>query len=302
MFISFKRIIKTGCKGFSRNIGLSVATIFVMAMVISLATLLFLLNPISNILVSDILEKVDISVYFKEDIASEDILEAKSEISMIPEVKEVEYVSKEEALERFIEKHKDDPTIMESLTEIDQNPFLASLNIRAWEISQYGQVSNFLETASFKDLIDKVDYYQRKPVIDKVFSVISGINKGGIFFSIVLGLIAILIAFNAVRIAIYNSKEEISTMRLVGASNRFIRGPFLVQGIIVGVFAALVTFLITFGVCWGFDSRIGAVAPGISTFSLFLSNFWALLFLQLATGVGLGIISSTVAIRKYLKI
>ncbi len=176
------------------------------------------------------------------------------------------------------------------------------MNIKAWEVSSDGQVSNFLETASFKNLISKVDYYQRKSVIDKVFSVISGINKGVIFLSIVLGLIAILIAFNAIRIAIYNSSEEISTMRLVGASNRFIRGPFLVQGIIVGVFAALITLLITFGVCWGFDSRIRVIAPEISTFALFVGNFWALLLIQLATGIGLGIVSSTIAIRKYLKI
>ena len=302
MFTSFKRIIKTGWNGFSRNIGLSVATIFVMTMVISLATLLFLLNPASNILVSDIMEKVDISVYFKEDVAPEDIFAAEIEISKIPEVKDIEYVSKEEALERFIEKHKDDITMMESLTEIGQNPFLASLNIKAWEISQYRQVSNFLETASFKNLISKVDYYQRKPVIDKVFSVISGINKGGIFFSIILGLIAILVAFNTIRIAIYNSSEEISTMRLVGASNRFIRGPFLVQGIIVGVFAALITLLITFGICLSFNSRIRVIAPEISTFALFVGNFWALLLIQLATGIGLGIVSSTIAIRKYLKI
>lgn len=302
MFTSFKRIIKTGWNGFSRNIGLSMATIFVMTMVISLATLLFLLNPASNILVSDIMEKVDISVYFREDTAPEDIFAAELKISKIPEVKDIEYVSKEEALERFIEKHKDDITMMESLTEIGQNPFLASLNIKAREISQYGQVSDFLETASFKNLISKVDYYQRKPVIDKVFSVISGINKGGIFFSIILGLIAILVAFNTIRIAIYNSSEEISTMRLVGASNRFIRGPFLVQGIIVGVFAALITLLITFGICWGFDSRIRVIAPEISTFALFVGNFWALLLIQLATGIGLGVVSSTIAIRKYLKI
>lgn len=302
MLTSFRRIIKTGWNGFSRNIGLSLATIFIMVMVISLATLLFLLNSASKILISDIKEKVDISVYFKEDIFPEDILAAKSAISNIPEVKDIEYVSKEQALHKFIEKHKDDPVLMESLTEVGQNPFLASLNIKAWDVSQYGQVSSFLETAYFKDLIDKVDYYQRKPVIDKVFSMISGINKVGIFFSIVLGLIAILVAFNTIRIAIYNSSEEISIMRLVGASNWFIRGPFLIQGIVVGFIATLITLLITFGLCYGFDSRIGAIVPEISTFGLFIGSFWTLLLIQLAAGVGLGIVSSTIAIRKYLKI
>ena len=301
MLTSFKRIIKTGWKGFLRNIGLGTATIFIMVMVISLATLLFLLNSASDILISDIEKKIDISVYFKEDVLLEDIFAAELEISKIPEVKDVEYVSKEQALERFIERYKDDPAMMEALTEIGFNPLRASLNIKAWEISQYEQVASFLETGLFKDLID-VDYYQRKSVIDKVSAMISGVNKIGIFFSIVLGLIAILIAFNAIRIAIYNSSEEISIMRLVGASNWFIRGPFLIQGIVVGFIATLIALLITFGLCWGFDSRVGAVAPEISTFSLFLSNFWALLLIQLATGIGLGIISSTIAIRKYLKI
>ncbi len=300
MLVSFKRIIKTGWKGFLRNIGLGTATIFIMVMVISLATLLFLLNSASGILISDIEKKVDISVYFKEDVLLEDIFAAELEISKIPGVKDVEYVSKEQALERFIEKHKDDPVMMESLTEIGFNPLRASLNIEAWEISQYEQVASFLETGPFKDLID-VDYHQRKSVIDKVSAMISGVNKIGIFFSIVLGLIAILITFNAIRIAIYNSSEEISIMRLVGASNWFIRGPFLIQGIVVGFIATLIALLITFGICWGFDSRVGAVAPEISTFSLFLSNFWALLLIQLATGVGLGVVSSTIAIRKYLK-
>jgi len=302
MFILLKRVIKTGWKGFRRNIGLSLATILIMVIVISLATLLFLLNPVSKILIADIEKKVDISVYFKEDISSEYILEVEPEISKIPEVKDVEYISKEQALEKFIEKHKDDPVLMESLTELGSNPFLASLNIMAWEPSQYEQVASFLETSSFRNLIDKVDYYERKPVIEKVFSVVSGLNKIGIFFSIVFAVIAVLIAFNTVRIAIYNSGEEISVMRLIGASNWFVRGPFLIQGIIIGFIAVLITLLITFGLCYGFDARIKTIAPDISIYSIFVSNFFLLFLIQLATGIGLGIISSYIAVRKYLKI
>jgi len=302
MFILFKRVIKTGWKGFKRNIGLSLATILIMVIVISLATLLFLLNPVSKILIADIEEKVDISVYFKEDISSEYILEVESEISKIPEVKDVEYISKNQALEKFIEKHKDDPVLMESLTELGSNPFLASLNVRAWKPSQYEQVVNLLETSSFNNLIDKVDYYQRKPVIERVFSTVSGLNKIGIFFSIVFAAIAVLIAFNTIRIAIYNSGEEISIMRLIGASNWFVRGPFLIQGIVIGFIAVLITLLITLGLCYGFDARIKTIAPDISMYNIFISNFFFLFLIQLATGIGLGIISSYIAVRKYLKI
>jgi len=302
MFVLLKRVIKTGWKGFKRNIGLSLATILIMVIVISLATLLFLLSPVSKILIADIEEKVDISVYFKEDTSSEYIIEIESEISKIPEVKDVEYISKDQALEKFIERHKDDPVLMESLTELGSNPFLASLNVRAWDPSQYEQVVNLLETSSFRNLIDKVDYHERKPVIEKVFSTVSGLNKIGIFFSIVFAVIAVLIAFNTIRIAIYNSGEEISIMRLIGASNWFVRGPFLIQGIIIGFIAVLITLLITFGLCYGFDARIKTIAPDISMYSIFVSNFFFLFLIQLATGIGLGIISSYVAVRKYLKI
>ena len=302
MFTSFKRIIKAGLVGFSRNLGLSLATIFIMVVVIFLITLLCLLNPIFKGLIADIKEKVDISVYFNEDVAPEDILAVKSEVAKIPAVKEVEYISREEALKKFVEKHKNDPVLMESLTEVGSNPFLASLNIKAWEVSQYEQVSNFLENSSFKNLISKVDYHQRKPVIDKVLAIISGINKVGIFFSVVFGLIAILVAFNTIRIAIHNSGEEISIMRLVGASNWFVRGPFLVQGAIVGFIAVLITILITFLLCYGFDSKVRVIAPQISLFGLFVSNFGILFLVQLATGIGLGIFSSLIAIRRYLRV
>ena len=302
MLISLKRIIKTGLQSFRRNIAPNLATIFIMIMVISFASALFLLSPISKILIADLQEKVDVSVYFKESALADEILKVKQEISQIPEVKNVEYISREQALEKFIERHRDDPILIESLTELGYNPFLASLNIKAYQSSQYEQVASFLETGSFKDLIDKVDYYQRKPIIDKVSSIVVSLNKFGIFLGIILGLVAFLITFNTIRIAIYNSGKEISIMRLVGASNWFVRGPFLVQGVIIGLIATLITLLIFFGICYSFNPRVAKIAPNINLVGIFFSNFWALLSIQLLTGVGLGVISSLIAIRKYLKI
>ena len=302
MLTSFKRIFRIGYKSFFRNIGLNIATISIMVIVVFLVTMLFLFNSASQILISDVQEKVDISVYFKENALTEDIMEVKSNISKIPEVKEVEYTSKEQALEKFIEQHKDDPVLMESLTEIGDNPFLASLSIKAWQASQYEQVAKLLEGDSFKNLINEVDYYQRKPVIDRLFSITSGINRIGIILGVILGILAVLVIFNAIKIAICNTEEEISVMRLVGASNWFIRGPFLIQGIIVGISATLIVLLITFALCYGIDSRVKVIAPQISTFAIFISSFWLLLLIQLLTGIGLGVISSMVAIRKYLKV
>ena len=302
MFTLIKRIFKSGWLSFSRDGSLAVATCFIMLIPIFLASSLFLLKDVSQFLISTIQEKADISVYFKESAPEEDILEVKEEISEIPEVKSVKYVSKAEALESFVQKHKDDPVLMESLEEVGGNPFLGALNIRAFEASQYQAVANFFETGTFENLIEKVDYYQRQPVIERIFALTSGMGKGGISLSIVLAIVAILVAFNTIRLAIINQKEEIKVQRLVGASNWFIRGPFLVQGAISGIFAVIICLLIFTLFCWFLSPKIEILFSGLNTWRYFTGNFFTIILIQLATGIGLGVISSTIAIRKYLKI
>ena len=141
-----------------------------MIMAISLATSIFFLKDISKFLISTVQEKADISIYFNNTALEEDILNIKEELSKIPEVENISYISKEEALDEFNQRHKDDSILMESLEEVGGNPFLATLNVRAFTASQYQAVASFFEDSAFEGLIEKVDYYQRKPVIDKIFS------------------------------------------------------------------------------------------------------------------------------------
>jgi len=302
MVTLIKRIFKSGWLSFSRDGGLAAATCLIMLIPILLITSLFLLKDVGQFLISTIQEKADISVYFKEGAPEEDILKVKEEVSEIPEVKSVKYVSKEEALESFVQRHKDDPVLMESLEEVGGNPFLAALNIRSFEASQYQAVANFFETGIFENLIEKIDYYQRKSVIDRIFALTSGMGKTGISLSIVLAIVAILVAFNTIRLAILNQKEEIKIQRLVGASNWFIRGPFLVQGAISGIFATIICLLIFTLICWFLSPKIEILFSGLNIWKYFTSNFFTIILLQLVTGIGLGVISSTIAIRKYLKV
>lgn len=302
MFTSFRRIIKSGWINFRRNSGLSVATVFIMILTLSLVTSLFLLQKSSQVLIQTLEGKMDIYVYFEKELSLEEIMEIKEEVSRLPEIKEIEYVSREEALQRFVERHRDNPVIMESLKELGKNPFLASLNIRAWDPAQYAAISSFLYNSPFKDWITKTDYHQKEPAIERLISITSGINRIGIIFSLILAVVAILIAFNGVRLAIYSSKEELETMRLVGASNWFIQGPFLIQGIIVGFFAALITFLI-FGIGLFFLSPgLEFLLLGFSIFNYFINNLLIIFLIQLGVGMGLGVLSSWMAVRKYLRV
>jgi cell division transport system permease protein len=302
MFISIKRILRLGWISFRRDGGIAIATCFIMVMTILLINFLFLSKDVSQFLISSIQEKADISVYFKSSTLEEEILNLEKELTKIPEVKSIKYVSKEEALEEFIKRHKDNPVLMESLEEVGGNPFLAVLNIKAFEASQYQAVVNFLEKNGFENLIEKVDYYQRKPIIERIFSLTAGIKKAGLAISVVLAIVAVLVTFNTIRLAILNQREEIKIQRLVGASNWFIRGPFLVQGMISGFFAALISLLIFSFICWFISPKIEFLFSDLNIWKFFTENFLTIILIQFATGILLGIISSTIAIRKYLKV
>lgn len=302
MLTLIKRLIKFGWINFSRNSGLSIATIFIIVMTISLMTSLFLFREAGQFLISYLQEKIDISVYFKIDSQEIDILEVKEELLKIPEVKNVQYVSREQALENFIQKHKDDPFLMESLAEVGENPFPAALNIKVWQADQYGQVVKFLEAGLFENVIEKTDYHQRKPVIERVFAITSWINRAGLVFSLILVLIAVLVAFNTIRLAISNQKEELAVQRLVGASNWFIRGPFLVHGAISGFLAALISILIFAVAIFFFGPKIDILLPGFNISAYFFDKIFLVFLAQAVVGVGLGTISSAIAIKRYLKV
>ena len=286
----------------TREGGMVIANIFIMVMAISVITSLFLFRDISQFLVQSLQEKVDVSVYFKYDTQEEDLIKVKEAVSLIPEVKEVNYVSKQEALEKFTEKHGNDQILMESLTEVGVNPFLASLGIKAFQADQYEAVVSFLESSQYSYLIEKIDYYERKPIIESIYSITSNFNKAGIAFSIIFVLIAVLVAFNSVRSSIYNSREEMKIQKLVGASNWFVRGPFLAQGAICGFFAAVFCFFLFALLTWGLDSKTELLFPGLGLFSFFVANVWMILLIQMGSGILLGIVSSTIAVRRHLKV
>ena len=301
MMTTFKRVLKSGWHNFSRDWGISAATVFILFTAVFLVSSLFLSREAGKFLISSLEEKVDISVYFKEDAPEGDILKARDELLKTSEVKDVVYVSKERALEDFVEIHKNNPVLMESLEEVGGNPFLASLNIKAWQAGFYDSISNFLDNASFKNIIESVDYYQRKPIIDRIFSLTSFAERAGIIVSILSIIVAVLVTFNTVRLAIVNSSEEIKIQRLVGASNWFIRGPFLIQAAISGILGALISLSILSLVCWFLGPRIEGFFSGLNIFNLFMNNFWLIFFLQFLTGIFLAVISSATAIRKFLK-
>ena len=136
-----------------RDSGASLATLFIMVITLSLLTSLFFIRGISEYLIERLEDQIDISTYFTENATEEDILRVQQELGVLPEVREVRYVSKEEALEKFVKAHERDPVILDSLDAVGYNPLLASLNVKAWDAQQYERVSEVLEKSPYTCLL-----------------------------------------------------------------------------------------------------------------------------------------------------
>jgi len=307
--ITFQRIIKSGFTKFFRNGLVSVATVLVM----SLSMLVFGGVLVGGIFVNGVIlsieEKVDISVYFKLDAPEDSILSFKQELENSADVKSVDYISREKALESFLERHKGDALILRSIETVENNPFSANLDINAESPSKFESITQFIESGAYASLIDldsfgrpKITFRQNQEAITKLSSVLGSVRAVGFSVSGILALIALLVAYNTVKIAIHNSKDEISVMQLVGASYSFIRGPFLVEGLMHGLISGVFTILILYpALWWAGDKTVGAFG-GLNVYQYFSSNIIQIALIIFSCSILLGVLSAQFATKRYLKV
>lgn len=303
--VEIKRVLKAGFINFWRNGWISLATILIMIITLFTIGSLVFGRAILGTMLGQIQDKVDITIYFKTNVSEDDIFALKNSVSKLAEVKNVEYVSAEEALEQFKERHKDNALIMQSLEEIGKNPLGAMLNIKAREPSQYEAVAKFLENESNSQagtIIDKINYFQNKKIIERLSKILDSAKNLGVIISIILVIISVLITFNTIRLAIYISREEIGVMRLVGASSRFVSGPFIIEGVMYGVISAIITTILFYPLSLWLGPVTEGFLGGINLFDYYISNFGQLFLILLLVGVILGSLSSFIAVRRYLRV
>jgi len=306
MWIAFKRIVRAGFVGFWRNAFVSLAAIFVMAVSLFVIGSTIMVDTLLGVSLENIQDKVDINVYFVTTAEQTDIDLLQTSLESLPDVEEVIFTSREDALEAFSELHRNDETIMQGLEELGGNPLGSSLSIRAQDTSQYEGIAAFLnEQQAIEDpqqpLIDEVNFVKNQEAIEKLTAIIGAVESATFIIMIVLVAASILITFNTVRLTVYTTREEISVMRLVGASNTFIRGPFMLQGIMYGVAAGVLALLVMYPlVLW-----IGPETEQFFQFNLFdyfVSNFAYLFAVLVGTGVVMGVVSSSLAVSRYLRV
>jgi len=306
-WINTKRILRSGFVGFWRNGVVTAASILVMTVTLFVLGSLIFMNAMLDSALGQIQSKVDINVYFTLDAPEESILALKSSIESLPETASVEYVTREQALEEFSKKHADDQLILQALEELDENPLGAHLNIRAKETSQYESIARFLDSenalsSAGTNIIDKINYFQNKIAIEKLSKVISSVDTLSFAILIIFIIISVLIVFNTIRLAIYTSKEEISVMQLVGASHRYIQGPFIIEGMMYGFAAALFAMVLFYPVTIWLGPFTEDFFGGTNIFDYYVDNFSQMFFILILSGVLLGAASSFLAIKRYLKL
>lgn len=303
-----KRIARSGFFSFWRNGFVSLSSVLVMIITLFVITATIFLGAILNASLQEIKNKVDINVYFVRTAPEADIIALQKALEVLPEVKvPVEYVSREDALADFRLKHQDDQFTLQALDELGENPLGASLNIRAKEPSQYEGIAEFLKskgalTEDGATIIDKINYYQNKTAIDTLTKMINSANRLGFILTLFLVFVSILITFNTIRLAIFMSRDEISVMRLVGASRMYIRGPFIVSGAIYGVVSGFITLILFFPITLWLGNATAEFFVGLNVFSYYISNFAQIFLIVIFSGAFIGALSSFLAVRKHLKI
>jgi len=309
MQVHIKRIIRNGLTGVWRNTFVSLSAILVMTITLIVIAFVIFVGAILNSSLEELRDKVDVNVYFVTTAPESQILEVQSLLEQLPEVALVEYVSRDQALEEFRNRHQDDQLILQALDELGENPLGAILNVKAQETSQYETVASFLESdtalsegAVSTSIIDRVNYFQNRLAIERLSRIITAAETLGIVITAVLAIVSVIITFNTIRLVIYTSREEISVMRLVGASYSYVRGPFVVSGIFYGLVASVITMIVFYPIVLWLGPTTESFFGSINVLSYYLSNFFQLLIVLLLSGTVLGGFSSFLAVRKYLKI
>lgn len=300
--LSLPRIIKMGAVNFWRNIWLSAASTLVMVLTLISFSVLVILNLMGNAAVKNLKSQIDITAYLNNALSSTRIAEIKSQVQTIPQVTEIKYISAEEALANFRQKHEGDRSMAEILKEFESNPLEPILVIKAADPADYPTIVSELEQTRFQEAIRKVNYKDNQDMISRITAAANSFIKGGLAVSIIFMVIAIMVMFNTIRVTIYSRQKEIEIMKIVGATNWYIRWPMIIEGILYGLVASLISLAILYPATRALSPSFQKYFQdyGIDLAQYFNQYLWQIVGIQIMVAVLLGVISSTIAIGKYL--
>jgi cell division transport system permease protein len=303
--ITFSRIIRTGMMNFVRNAWLSVAAMAVMIITLTIVLFSVITNAAFTNTITQITAKIDISVYLKDSASQDQVNQLLVNLRALPNVQNVTYLNKNQALDAYKTQNAGNTQLLSAINQAD-NPIPATIRIKPLDLNKIQDIQTSLEQQQYKPLIDQISYNgDRKAAIDKIAHATDLLKRAGVVAVIVFAVISVLIIFNTIQMAIFNRRDELTIMRLLGASTWYIRGPFVVEAILYGIISAFISVLLIHSLFVASSSALQASSLGLLDIgyaaTYFHGHFWQLLAMQLALGILIGAASSFVATRRYLK-
>ena len=299
--VLFKRALKLSMKNIWRNKILSVATIFVIGTIIFIFNIILAVNFITNEALEDLNQKIDITVYLKETTDYSKAMDLVEELESAEEIIEIEYISKEDALIQIKETH---PNISIAFEKYELgNPLPASLNIKTIHPKYHPAIAEYLNKEQFQAYFSTIiteNTNDSNGILTSVSENLIKLNKftNQIIFWLIMTFVVggTLIILNALQMTIFTRKKEISIMKLVGAPYSFIRMPFIIESIIYGLLAVMLSFLM-----------LGVLAKNLAIEGSSIANYYAninhvsIFIIELILTITLSIVSSIIAIHDYLQ-
>jgi cell division transport system permease protein len=306
-YITIERIFKNGVINFGRNIWLAIAAIAMMGITLTILLFAVVANATFSHTIADITSHIDVSIYLKDEVTDKQRTDLTSQLQKIDNVKSIKYISKNEALKAYQQQNVNNKDLLSAISQTS-NPLPASLQIKPKDPNKLQSLKDFLDKPDIQALQSDPTSYSgdRKAAIDKITKATHFIQEAGVVGIVVFILISVLIIFNTIRMTIFNRRDELVIMRLLGASPGYIRGPFIVETMLYGAVAAIISLIVCASLFAVASSTLEASSLGLLDISYsshyFSDHLWLILTIQIAAGILIGAASSTIATRRYLKL
>jgi len=302
--IKIKRILKTAFIDFVRNGWLSLTATLIMTLAVLTVGVFLLLFLSTNKIVAELKDKVDIVVNFKDSASEQIIQQLKTDLLSREQIKSVKYISKEDALEEFKSRRSVKVEVRQLVTPED-NPLPRGLQIQSVDFKEFDYVSNLIKSSAYASYIDSSSYDDNKQLIESIDNSTKFVQRLGLGLSLFFIIVATLVVFNTVRLAVIFRSKEIEVMRLVGASEVFVKYPFLIEGSMYAILSVVVSTAVVFlainilqalGGGTVFDQFVQRLIP------VYFEEFWFVILVQTMVSLIIGLGASYMSLRKNVKI
>lgn len=301
--LSILRVIKFALQDIVRNISLSFMTVLILVLMLLSINTLIIIQVLTDEATKSIKGQIDVSIYFDHEATEDEIAEVREYVDSFPEVVEVTYYTEEEVLAQFREQHKDNEEVLAALGELDENPLGPTIVVKTREPKDYQKVITALSVPEYENIIEAKTFADTEKAIERIDTITTKVGEFGIILAILFGIIAFLIIFNTIRVAIYTQRTEISIKKLVGASNWYVRGPYILESFIFSIVSVLATYALIVLATSFLDPYVSVVfGQDYLLTNYFNSNILSLFGWQFLAVLALTVTSSALAMRKYLRV